>query len=192
MDAIKPTAASTTELLERAQQGEDAARELLFGRCRPLLRRWARGRLPGFARDLADTDDIVQTTLLRAYGNLERFEQRESGSFLAYLRTIMLNVVKEELRRHGRRPEETERLDAANDGADVVLQNVMRQDTLDRYEQALAQLGAAQRQAVVLRLEFGLSFPELALELGSPSSNAVRMQVSRSLVQLAELMEKQG
>jgi RNA polymerase sigma-70 factor (ECF subfamily) len=53
------------------------------------------------------------------------------------------------------------------------------------YERALKALPEPQRQAVVLRLEFGLSYPEIAIELESPSANATRMMVSRSLVRLA-------
>lgn len=172
----------------RAQNGDDRAREALFSRCRPLLQRWAQGRLPHFARDLADTDDVVQVTLMRGWSSLSDFEDRGRGSFLAYLRVIMLNTVKEELRRSGQRPEETERLDHVAD-SESVLSNVINADTVERYERALSRLTGSQRDAVILRLEFGLSYPELAAELSSPSSDAARMLVSRGLVRLAELME---
>ena len=181
---------STTRLLDAAQEGDDAARERLFAHCRPLLRRWAHGRLPPFARDLAETEDVVQTTLIRAYNNLEGFESRGKGSFLAYLRTILLNAVKEELRRSGRRPEDTERIEPADDATNPVLADAITTETLDKYERGLEQLTDAQREAVVLRLEFGLSYAELADEVGAPSPDAARMQVSRAIVRLAELMEE--
>ena len=63
--ADPPTAADTTaRLLARAKGGDAEALDELFSREVPPLSRWARGRLPGWARDLADTHDLVQETVL--------------------------------------------------------------------------------------------------------------------------------
>ena len=51
---------SSVELLERARAGDSDALDRLLGRYLPRLRRWASGRLPRRARDLSDTDDLVQ------------------------------------------------------------------------------------------------------------------------------------
>jgi RNA polymerase sigma-70 factor (ECF subfamily) len=51
-------------LLVRARSGDHAALDRLFLRHLRPLQRWASGRLPGWARGLADTDDLVQDTLL--------------------------------------------------------------------------------------------------------------------------------
>ena len=58
---------STFHLLDRARAGDQEALERLFERHVKPLQRWARGRLPRWARDLADTDDLVQDTLLRTF-----------------------------------------------------------------------------------------------------------------------------
>ena len=179
---------STALLVGKAQEGDGEAREALIAHCLPALRRWARGRLPNFARDLAETEDLVQVTLMQAVRNLDRFQYRGSGSFLAYLRTILLNAVKQELRRVGRTPDSTERVDLAAEVEDSVLANCIGQDTLEHYERGLQELTPGQRDAVVLRLEFGLSFAEVAAETGAHSSDAARMMVSRGLARLAELM----
>ncbi len=60
--------------------------------------------------------------------------------------------------------------------------------TFEAYDRALESLGERQRQAIILRVEFGLTFPEIAAELDIASANAARMQVSRCLVRLAEVM----
>ena len=67
---------STLQLLERVKAGESEAADELFSRCLPVLERWAHGRLPGWARDVADTSDFVQDTVLEAFKRLERFEYR--------------------------------------------------------------------------------------------------------------------
>ncbi len=63
-------------------------------------------------------------------------------------------------------------------------------DTLEAYERALEKLPEIQKQAVLLRIEFGYSHQEIADAIGSPSANAARMMVSRALVQLAESMDE--
>lgn len=178
---------STQRLLARSRDGDEQARDLLFQRCNERLRRWARGRLPAVARDVADTQDLVQVTLLRALGQLDAFESRGSGSFMAYLRGILLNRVKEELRRAGRQPVATEILDMP-DGEPGLSAQLGELQLVEAYEQALARLESRARDAVVLRLEFDLSYAEIAEELGAPSADAARMWVARALRALAESM----
>lgn len=179
---------STRSLVLRARDGEIAARERLIERCLPLLQRWARGRLPGHARDLSDTDDLVQTTLIRTLGKLDDLRLENTGSFLAYLRQVLLNETRQELRRSGRRRERGvgDALEALDAGLPEAVRTSISPETVLDYERALDALPEPQRQAVVLRLEFGLTYPEIALELESPSANAARMMVSRSLARIAE------
>ena len=93
---------STADLLSRVRGGDPAAREQLFARYLPILKRWAHGRLPGSARNLADTDDLIQTSLLRALNRVGEFEPRHEGAFLAYLRQTLLNALRDEIRRSRR------------------------------------------------------------------------------------------
>lgn len=179
---------STASLLARVRDGEARAREELFRRCLPLLRRFARGRLPHQRRDLAETDDLVQVTLMRALNNVASFESRGKGAFFAYLRQIMINAIREEIRRHGNRPDHTADLDAAPAAPDSVVANAVGEQTLEAYERGLEQLGEMQREAVILRVEFDMSYPEIALELECPSADAARMLVARGLRRLAETM----
>ena len=58
---------STFHLLGQARAGDQEALERLFARHLKPLQRWARGRLPTWARDLADTDDLVQDTLAQTF-----------------------------------------------------------------------------------------------------------------------------
>ncbi len=179
---------STTALIDAIRAGDFDARDRLFHRCLPLLRRWARGRLPAFARDLADTEDLVQVSLLRALNNIERFEAGRPGALLAYLRKILLNAVREELRRSGRRPKAAATETELPDPAASVVERAIGQQTLEHYEAALERLTEKQRNAVILRLEFDMTYPEIATELESESSDAARMLVVRGLAELARRM----
>lgn len=177
---------TTAELLRRAKGGEAAAREALAARYLEPLRRWARRRIPPSARSLLDTDDLVQVALMRTLPKWEEFEPEHPGAFFAYLRKTLLNRLRDELRRHS--------LPAAA-GADAAeapsrdrspLELAVTGEELERYEAALARLPELPREAVLMRIELGASYPEIAAALGSPSPNAARMMVVRALVRLAE------
>jgi RNA polymerase sigma-70 factor (ECF subfamily) len=180
---------STARLLAQVRDGDHEARERLARRFLPLLRRWAHGRLPSSARDLSDTDDLVQIALMRALDRVREFEPRHEGAFLAYLRRIVLNSVRDELRRVRRRPGSVELSEAmAADDPSLVEQMVGREQVL-AYEAALLTLPAEQQEAVVMRIELGCSYPEIADALGKATANAARMMVSRALVRLAEVLD---
>jgi RNA polymerase sigma-70 factor (ECF subfamily) len=181
-----PPLESTVTLLERIRSGDEAARGALLGRYLPTLRAWAHGRLPPGARGMADTDDVVQIALIRALNRLEAFEYRHEGGFLAYLRHSVLNAIRQEIRRSTRKPPGVELGESHADPAESVTERVIGRETVERYEAALMELTEDQREAVMLRLEFGLSFPEIAEALGKPSANAARMLVVRGLVTLSD------
>lgn len=178
--------ASTAVLVERFRAGDLAARDQLVERYLPLLRRWAHGRLPGYARSTAETDDLVQVSLVRALERLGDFEVRHEGAFLAYLRSIFLNTVRDEIRRHGRSPRLVEAVPTLPDGAPSALEKLLGRQAMERYEEALGALHEDHRQAVILRVELGMPFEEIARALEKPSANAARMAVTRALARLAE------
>src|SRR5437763_2883229 len=95
--------ATTADLLQRARLGDADARNELFARYLPSLRRWARGRLPRWTRDLRDTEDVVQETLLQTLKHIDVFQPRHEGALQAYLRQALMNRVRDEVRRVGRR-----------------------------------------------------------------------------------------
>jgi RNA polymerase sigma-70 factor (ECF subfamily) len=179
---------STTVLLNRARSGDDLARDELVRRLLPRLRRWAHGRLPQSARDMADTDDLVQVSLMRALDHLQDFEPRHEGAFLAYLRRIVLNAVRDELRRAGRRPFRTDLGDSLPQPGPSLVEQAIGRELVEAYEAALSALPEEQREAVIMRIEFGYTYPEIAEALGRPSANAARMAVSRALLRLGEVL----
>lgn len=180
---------STTRLLVRFNSGDDRARDELVARYLPILQRWGHGRLPPVGRDYSDTDDLVQITFLRALNNLDHFQaQGKTGAFFAYLRKILINAARDELRRSGRtQPRDDIDPDKLSESRSVV-EDAIGRETLEHFETALEQLADQQKAAVIMRVEFGMSFPEIAAELEIPSANAARMTVSRALARVAENM----
>jgi RNA polymerase sigma-70 factor (ECF subfamily) len=180
---------STATLLVQARDGSDEARERLIGRYLPILRRWARGRLPGYARESIDTDDLVQVTLIRALGGLDRFEPRREGAFLAYLRRILLNALRDEIRRVAVRPGRAELGEDLVAATPSPVEEAIGRERLAAYEDALASLEERHQEAVILRLELGFSHQQVAEAIGCASSDAARMVVSRAVARLAERID---
>jgi RNA polymerase sigma-70 factor (ECF subfamily) len=181
---------STLSLLTRARAGDDQALNDLFARYIPVLQRWASGRLPRRARDLVDTPDLVQETLVQTFKKMEGFEYRGEGALTAYLRQAVMNRIRDELRKAQRRPERADLDTGAPDDALSPLEHAIGAETLERYDAALQRLREDERELVVARVELGMTYSEIAAALEKPSPDAARMAVGRALVRLAEELDE--
>ena len=181
---------STFSLIERARAGDEQALERLFERHLQPLRRWARGRLPKWARDLADTEDLVQDTLLKTFKRMDSFEPRRVGALQAYLRNAVLNRLRDELRRKGRQPEFTTLDSVEIEAAASPLEAAIGREKVEAYETALARLKPEEREAIIARVELGYSYEEVAMMLDKPTADAARKAAQRALVRLAEEMKR--
>ena len=182
---------STATLLAKVKNGDQLARDQLCSTYLPMLKRWAHGRLPAYARDLAETDDMVQNTLIKALNKLDSFSSIREGAFLAYLRTTLLNNIRMEIRRFSNQKDLLRAQNPAADPATAAsaLEQALGSEVIEKYERALMKLSDKAREAVILRVELGYSYPEIAAATEANSPNAARMAVARSLYQLAEQMQ---
>ena len=165
--------------------------EALLARYLPRLQRWASGRLPRWARDIADTQDLVQETLVQTFKRIEAFDNRGDGALQAYLRQAVLNRIRDQLRRAGHRPAQSELDTGLQDAGLSPLDAAIGQQAVERYDRALEVLRPEERQLVVALVEFGFSNEELARAFGKPSANAARMALQRALLRLAAAMKKE-
>jgi RNA polymerase sigma-70 factor, ECF subfamily len=182
---------TTFDLVERAKTGDTDALNDLFAKYLPSLRRWASGRLPRWTRDLMDTDDLVQETVVRAVKRIDRFESRHEGALQAYLRQAIVNRIRDEVRRAKRAPMSEILDDNAADKGASPLENAIGTEALERYEAALTRLRPEEREAIVARVEMEGSYLDVAQALGKPSADAARMAVSRALLRLAQEMNRE-
>ena len=181
---------STIELLDRYKRGDDDAVNLLVERSLPPLKRWARGRLPDWARSLAETQDLVQDAVIRAIPHLKHFEARHPGALQAYLRQAIANHIRDEIRKVNSRPAMGADLPENKvDPGPSPLERAIGRERLDRYDAALAKLRPMEREAIIARLELQQSYEEVALALGKPSADAARMLVARAVKNLIKAME---
>lgn len=190
MAAEQAKGESSGELLAKAKAGDSRALDALMARYLPRLRRWASGRLPQWARDVADTSDFVQDTILQTFRRIDKFDARGDGALQAYLREGLLNRIRDEFRKAGRRPQTVAVDSEARDPSASPLERAIGREAVDRYEAALERLRSEDREAIVARIEMGFTHEELAKLLGKPSANAARMAVERALLRLAAEMQE--
>jgi RNA polymerase sigma factor (sigma-70 family) len=180
---------SSLDLIKRVQDGDASALDALIARYRPRMVRWASGRLPGYARDLVETQDLVQDTLVQAFRKIGGIEIRGEGALQAYLRQALLNGIRMEIRRVSRRPVGAELESGIESTQASPLELAIGAQTLTRYEQALEALRPEDRELVIAHVEFEFSHQELAVAFGKPTANAARMALQRALMQLAAEMK---
>jgi RNA polymerase sigma-70 factor, ECF subfamily len=179
------------ELLRRAQAGDSHAMSRLFSRYLPPLRKLAHRRVPVWARNAVDTGDLVQETILQAFKRLPFFEDRQKGVFIGYLRRSLVNRIRDQFRNASRRPVATDLDESTVDPGQSPLERAITKQDRARYLAGLGKLQAADRAAIVGRMELGYSYEQLALVLKKPTAESARIAVRRALGRLAERMQQE-
>jgi RNA polymerase sigma-70 factor, ECF subfamily len=148
----------------------------------PRLRRYA----IALAGDVSTADDLLQDCMERAWKN--RTAITDERAIFPWLRAILHNVNIDRIRLRRRRPNEAETLDAiaetlagaaAGDGPAVSM-DVIR---------AMNRLSIEHRQILLLVGMEGLSYGEIALELGIPTGT-VMSRLARARERLRALLEE--
>src|SRR6185295_15335944 len=93
---------STRRLFWRARDGDEDARDRLFRKLLPRIKRWAHGRLPRGARGMEDTEDIAGEVVVKTLEAMDYFEPQRGESLGAWLRQTILNKIRDEARRLAR------------------------------------------------------------------------------------------
>jgi RNA polymerase sigma-70 factor (ECF subfamily) len=148
-------------------------------------------RLTGSA---ADAEDVVQTTFLRAFQQLSRFEAR--ADFRTWLHRIAVNCSIDLIRsrRHreiGHDPEALEIESAvhgtntSSPGPDRLL---MSSEIRERVSKGLAQLTSSERLAFTLRHVEGLPIRDVALAMGL-KTEAAKNSIFRAVRKMRTVLE---
>jgi RNA polymerase sigma factor (sigma-70 family) len=179
---------TSVRLLRRYKDGDDRALDELIERQIQPMRIWARGRLPRWARDTMNTDDIVQDVLVRSMNHIGKFEPHHDGALQSYLRQAVLHRIRDEIRRSRREPGREELKGDPHAASASPEEEAAAVELFEAYEAALRRLDEDDREAIALRVDCELPYREIARIMGKPSEEAAQMTVSRALVRLAREM----
>jgi len=168
-------------LMAAAQDGDAAAYETLLREIVPALRVFVSARL----RESAATEDVVQNVLLSLHR--ARHTYQPSRPFGPWLRAIARNASSDALRARGRRAERETALPDADRIADEREPSRADAPLSARMSRALAELPAAQREAVELIHVRELSVAEAAEHAGV-SVSALKVRAHRGYKALRKLL----
>jgi RNA polymerase sigma factor (sigma-70 family) len=178
---------STTELVIKARNGDRTAGNEVAGREMVRLRRWAHGRLPRFARDICDTEDMVQDALLRTWRRIDTLDVSKAGNLHSYTRQTVKNSVIDQVRRAIRRPQDDE-VDDLADSRPAPDVEAARRETQTQIKVAMARLTPTEQKLIKARVDKEWPYDVIARKLGKPSPEAARVAVHRACKRLlAEL-----
>jgi len=186
-----PNESASLALVARCQAGEREAWDELYRRYHDQLLFAVRARLGTKLRACLQSEDVFQSVALDALSALQRFEYRGPGSLERFLRTMVLNKIRDRAdsfgaqKRAGAVPLSDALLErGAGVARDTREPAYFEAEVYARLERALASLGEDERQVVLLRKLEGRSSREVAEALGKTDA-AVRKAYSRALARLA-------
>lgn len=194
----------TSELVQRAHDGDAAALNELFARYHGLMVEIARRRLGPRLRLKEEPDDLAQTTFREATRDFKRYEYRGEQSLLKWLIQILQNKIRDKAEYYSASKRDASletTLDSPLDpervftphhepvAADMsVTRHVQRDERFDLLRKGLEQLNPEYRQAITLVFFQGLTLREAGQRMGGRSEDALRMMLRRAEAKLHELL----
>jgi RNA polymerase sigma-70 factor (ECF subfamily) len=179
--------ATTLVLLALIRAGDQSARTKLWERYLKPLNRLVRGHfIPYRVRALHDVDDIVMRVIEQVDPKLLDFDYRREGALMDYLRTVTRHLIISLSR--VREPEREELSPMLQADEMSPAERAVATDQREAFEKALEVLNDRQREAVVMRLEYGFPYEEIAAAVEVATANAARMMVERAILKMIEHM----
>jgi RNA polymerase sigma-70 factor (ECF subfamily) len=195
----------TDQLLDLASRGDGAARQQLLTRHRGRLRAMVAARLDRRLAARLDPSDVVQEALAEAARQLDEYLRERPLPFYPWLRQLAWDRLVKAHRAHLARarrsvrreepgvlglPDESmaELAQRLASCASSPSRHALRVELHGRVRAALALLGEADREVLVLRYLEQLPLREVAAVLGV-SASAVKMRHVRALERLRVLLE---
>ncbi len=170
-------------LVERAQQGERRAFDLLVSKYQRKLERL----LSRYIRDAAEVEDVAQEAFIKAYRALHSF--RGDSAFYTWLYRIGINTAKNYLVSQGRRAptstefdaDEAEGFEEASQLRDIDTPEsvLMSKQIGQTVNAAMDSLPEDLRTAIMMREIDGLSYEEIAQRMACPIGT-VRSRIFRA------------
>lgn len=161
---------------ERPLANADVANcERLAARYLPILKQWAQTRFPSSIGASAQAHDLVTKTLLVTLDCLPPMLEEHEGALLIYLRAELLKAFALQQLSD----------DGIHEPNNAGLSAPLALDDCADYEGALQKLSPIQREAIILKFEFGMNFAEIAAALERPNAQVVQSLLARALVAMA-------
>ena len=181
---------SDQELIRTYISGNQSAFEVLLKRHKDQI--FTKIFLMVKDRDIAN--DVFQDTCIKVVQTLQRGKYNEEGKFLPWVLRIAHNLVIDHFRRSNKMP--AVRSDGENDvfatiGRDELNaeDQMVRDQIMGEVKGLLKHLPPEQKEVVVMRLYYRMSFKEIA-EMNNISINTALGRMRYALINLRKVIEK--
>ncbi len=184
---------TTLVLLRRARDGDRPALESLLDRYADRLLARIRMMMGPEARRQAESGDFLHGVFIEILRDFGRSDVRDECAFLRWATGIARNNIRDAVRRRRERA-----LTALSSG--VIRQNLREDDgaappdhaarieDLHRLAEAIETLRDDDRRIIELRDLEGLSYRQIAEQLGGGSEGAIQMRHARALARLTRFL----
>lgn len=190
-------------LLQEARDGDAAARDELFRKCRNYVDLIARSQVESWMRAKVDASDLVQQTMMEAHRGFDAFRGETEAEWLAWLRAILSNNTHDFIRRYKqtdkRKIQKEVRMQGVGaDGESFFFEPTAIQETPSQIvaekereielADAIAELTEDYQEVILLRNLQRLPFDEIAERMGR-TRPAVQMLWTRAIRKLQQVLQ---
>ncbi|MEZ4799835.1 MAG: sigma-70 family RNA polymerase sigma factor [Flavobacteriales bacterium] len=152
------------------------------------------GKISMYVKDRAAAEDIFQDTFLKAIHALKEGQYNEEGKFSAWIMRIAHNLCIDYFRNKKKMPmtrgnDDYDPFDYISNGDKNTEQEAINKQVLSDTKKLLAQLPSEQREIVMMRLYYDMSFKEISDSLDI-SINTALGRMRYALINMRKLIEK--
>jgi len=204
MPEVKPDSTQTCDLLEQVRKGDRKALDQLLTRHRPDLHAFVGFHLDARLQARIDPSDVVQDAQLEIVRRMEDFLERRPMPFHLWVRKTAYERLLNLRRDHRKRARRSvDREVAFPDRSSLFLarpllsggpspsHQVAAREFADRVGNAVAQLGDADREVLLMRHAEELPYEEIACLLEIEPA-AARKRYGRALLRLQNILTEHG
>lgn len=152
------------------------------------------GKISIYIKDRAAAEDIFQDTFLKAIHALKEGQYNEEGKFSAWIMRIAHNLCIDYFRNKKKMPmtrgnDDYDPFDYISSGDKTTEEQAINKQVLSDTKKLLAQLPDEQREIVMMRLYYDMSFKEISDSLDI-SINTALGRMRYALINMRKLIEK--
>ena len=177
---------TAAEIVERVLKGDRQSYALLIDAYKGPLFNLAL-RMTG---SYSDADDLTQEIFIKAYQQLNKFDQKQK--YFTWLYTIGINHIRNHLKKRSREntycAEDPYGVRSSDCGDQTGEGGLILEENLIKLDENMRKLSVEMRESILLKFVQNLTFDEVAAITGD-STGAVKMRIYRGLKQLKQLME---